>query len=247
MKTKEQISINQHVVDTFEMGGYSFKTDEEIYVKYADEANITIGETAHVRWIILEFYDRTVVSYRGSANAHNWMSNTDGRTVKDKLTGLTFHRGFYDLSTQLIKVIAPLLSKDKPIDTTGLSLGGALSLVNGLRLKAMGYPVRTVYQGAAPKSTQGAYDKQIDTIRICVDGDIVCYSPSYGLFATTIFAHDGKGVVLYDKDCKEENSKNWMAGVWANSLFRPKNIIKMSWSFHNVELYLKRLNNCKGK
>jgi pimeloyl-ACP methyl ester carboxylesterase len=92
-----------------------------------------------------------VVAVRGSVNIRNILSALQvWPTPTEKGIGVSLHSGFAQVADEMMVKIEPLLHKGMKIHLTGHSLGGAVSTILALRLKAKGYDISQVVAFGMP-------------------------------------------------------------------------------------------------
>ena len=100
-----------------------------------------------------------IVSFRGSSNIANWISNLSFNQVSyPKCNGCKVHNGFYSAwnlaKSTLLKNIQDLRAahRDAPIYVTGHSLGGALAALAAAELKSIyGAGLNSIYTYGEPR------------------------------------------------------------------------------------------------
>mgnify|MGYP000232887710 CR=1 FL=1 len=131
-----------------------------------------------------------IVSYRGSANAQNWIEDFNFEMVSyPNCKGCYMHAGFLEdykaIEGKTEEAIEKLL-KEHPgasIVTTGHSLGAALSVIAGLRLKAkFGSSKVIVHNFGCPRVGNHAMAQYISTrvdtvFRVIHNKDLVAHLP----------------------------------------------------------------------
>jgi len=95
-----------------------------------------------------------VISFRGTANIEDWLSDADASQVQDSNYGGLVHAGF----AQAMNTIWPLMQSKLPsaigsrrLWVTGHSLGAALATLAALRLKNENVAVSAVYTYGSPR------------------------------------------------------------------------------------------------
>jgi hypothetical protein len=92
-----------------------------------------------------------VVAVRGSVNIRNILLALQiWPTPTEKGIGVSLHSGFAQVADEMMVKIEPLLHKSMKIHLTGHSLGGAVSTILALRLKAKGYDISQVVAFGMP-------------------------------------------------------------------------------------------------
>ncbi len=105
---------------------------------------------------VLESAERSVIAFRGTASALDWMTNAMARQVDYRFVegGGRTHQGMTDIYASLrTRLFAAVwsLPTDKPLYLTGHSLGGALAVLAAPDLAANAGIVPSVYTYGAPR------------------------------------------------------------------------------------------------
>lgn len=132
--------------------------------------------------------DSVIVSFRGSSNIENWISNIDA--VKTSFHGVDVHKGFYEIWEAIksdvekaIDGIRSTYSSSAQVATTGHSLGAALAVLAAFDFESSDlYDVVGVWTMGCPRVGDSdfvtAYDKAVATNwRLTHYHDIVPHVP----------------------------------------------------------------------
>lgn len=142
------------------------------------------------------------LSFRGTSNLENALVDLDLALVLDSHLNIQVHQGFAGAAKAAYNDLKPLLNKDKPIRTTGHSLGGAIAVLMAMYLERDGYQVEQVITFGQPKVTNvsGANAfADLPLIRVVTPKDIVPLVPPLSplqLQNLDIYWHMGREVIL---------------------------------------------------
>jgi hypothetical protein len=125
----------------------------------------------------------TILSFRGTDNKENVITDIDVRPFKDKKLGEYLHRGFRDAAEKLYNHIIrnnEFVPDHKLHDTillTGHSLGGAMAQIIGLWLDDDGYDVQ-IYTFGSPKISNVDFGDD-DHFRVYLKDDPIPFLPPF--------------------------------------------------------------------
>ena len=100
----------------------------------------------------VELEDRTLVSYCGTDSLRDALADVDVFLISNKNYPGLVHKGFSDGLDAVWPQMISLIRKDKPVQTTGHSLGASHSQLGQTRLKNEGYILLDCYSFATPKT-----------------------------------------------------------------------------------------------
>lgn len=160
-----------YVPDLTELADFEFAARQAITIFAMDNVTLLqnafpsydgyhMGEARHVRYtLITDTQNRTYhVAIRGSENEYNWIDNFTPEFEWDSELKATLHRGYRDISLEILKALQPLLkNKDYAICVSGGSLGGVVSVAVGWYLKSRNFDVKQIYNFAGPRLTDDDY------------------------------------------------------------------------------------------
>ena len=140
----------------------------------------------------------TIISFRGTANAKNFLSDIDLRPWKDD--GLTeyyhghdaghgdvyLHRGFRDAADFVLTDIKRNYKLEKTVYLTGHSLGGAIAQIIGLWLNNDGYNIQ-IYTFGSPKVSATFFGNRPIHYRVALRNDPVPFTPPYPFLHSGIY------------------------------------------------------------
>ena len=91
-----------------------------------------------------------IVAVRGSVNVHNFVSACKIWPHRRADVPVAVRAGYAEVADELLEEIEPLLDRGLNIHLTGHSLGGAVSTILALRLKAKGFHIAQVVAFGMP-------------------------------------------------------------------------------------------------
>ena len=175
-----------------------YHSDEKIREVYPD-AEIGFLPDTQVKYMIIEEKDHPwqKIVMRGTDNWRNVIVDAKYiSTTADEL-GIKVHRGFYQVAKEFIAVAGRQLSKDKRLNFTGHSLGGASSIIAAMLLELQGFNIGEIVTFGQPRITNkagGMKYKHMKVLRVVNKADLVTMLAP---MAISIYNHFGSAVVLY--------------------------------------------------
>lgn len=184
-----------------------YESDNAIKNNFGAYAQIHIGngKKHKLKWFVQkEDYPQSKVwiVVRGTANPANAYTDLKYTKTKDKLSGVSLHKGFMDATYEIYPNIKKHLSKKSEIHISGHSLGGAAASILAMWLVNDGYNLAFCYTFGQPKVTnkKGANKyKDLPIIRVINQGDPVAYLPPKTALSSLqdgSFEHFGEEVIL---------------------------------------------------
>lgn len=147
------------------------------------------------------------LSFRGTSNLENALVDLDLSLKLDADLNIQLHQGFATAAKAAYDDVKSKLDKNKPIRTTGHSLGGAIAVIVAMYLQRDGYQLEQIVTFGQPKVTNvtGAdVFASLPVIRVVTPKDIVPLVPPLSplqLKNLDIYWHLGTEVILLsDKD-----------------------------------------------
>ena len=134
----------------------AYLTRARIEAKYRDRRVVVRDlRASEVRFFIV-FDDRARqqdVAVRGTSNLANVHVDVEYLPQPDPKLGIRLHRGFALAAEELYRQLRPHLKREYATTITGHSLGGALSAILGMYLKADGFRLTRIATFGQPKVT----------------------------------------------------------------------------------------------
>ena len=155
-----------------------------------------------VSYFLSEIKGKQFLVVRGTSNLENVLLDLDIQLKADVRTGIQLHQGFAAAARAIYLDAKPLLSKSKPIYTTGHSLGGAVALILAMYLEKDAYNLQGSTTFGQPKVTNvlGARQfSQLKVSRIVTPLDMVPLVPALSpleLQNLDIYWHVGEEIIL---------------------------------------------------
>lgn len=186
-------------------------------------------------------HNAVIVSFRGSSNIKNWISDFDAAQVGySRCSGCNVHRGFfnsYNTVASFVKAqVSTLLAKyrNAPIYVTGHSLGGAIAIVAALDIHATYGNSLKLYTYGEPRVGNAAFASYVnsaipDTFRVVHYADIVPHLPP----AASNYKHVNSEV-WYTEDMKSYKVCAAEDGSCSNS-----RVPNLSTSDHDISNYIR--------
>ena len=198
--TKDTLPVA--VEELIEMAGYCNEAYEDVDENYG----VKSGEFSYS---VKQDHGITIISFRGTSNAKNILSDIDLRLWKDD--GLTekwygsesghkdvyLHRGFRDAAMFTLNDIKDNYKLEKTVYLTGHSLGGAIAQIIGLWLNNDGYNIQ-IYTFGSPKVSTTFFGNRPLHYRVAMRSDPVPFTPPYP------FLHSGISI--------DPETLDWMEG-----------------------------------
>lgn len=142
------------------------------------------------------------ISIRGTANLENALLDLNVSLQADNDLNIMLHQGFASAAKAVYKDIQPYLDKNRPVQTTGHSLGGAIAVILAMYLEQDNYALSQVITFGQPKVTNVTGAKQFSTLpltRVVTLNDIVPLVPPISplqIKNLDIYWHMGEEVIL---------------------------------------------------
>ena len=163
------------------MAQLAYVTDEEILKKYPT-ADIFETRASRVRTILLKPRSggEQALIIRGTRNSTNFWTDAQFALVKDFMSGVRLHKGFYLAAREIFWEI--ILHLDPQVETVivGHSLGGAVGVIVAMFLMEIHYPVKEVITFGQPRVTDESGTVKFESmplLRITAPRDIVSQLP----------------------------------------------------------------------
>ena len=143
-----------------------------------------------------------IIAVRGTANVENVFVDADFKLLLDEHTSNMLHSGFSASAAAIYKTIKPMLKRGYTINTTGHSLGGAVSMVLAMYLDQDEFKVGKVITFGQPKVTNITGAKRYDFMnvtRVVTEKDVVPLVPPFDpldIKNIDIYWHAGKELIL---------------------------------------------------
>ncbi len=144
------------------------------------------------------------LSFRGTSNLENALVDLDLALQLDADLNIQLHQGFAGAAKMAYQNVKAKLDKNKPISTTGHSLGGAIAVIVAMHLQRDGYQLDGVITFGQPKVTNVAGAEVFSALplmRIVTPKDIVPLVPPLSplqLKNLDIYWHMGSEIILLD-------------------------------------------------
>ena len=167
--TKETLPIS--VTELVEMATYC----NDAYATHPDHYQVRDNELSYtVR------YDSgaTILSFRGTDNGRNVLTDLDVRPFEDDELDLVLHTGFRYSAQILYEDIRGKYKISKLVLLTGHSLGGAIAQIIGMWLDEEGYNVQ-IYTFGSPKVSTTYVGNKPPHYRVVLDNDPVPFMPPF--------------------------------------------------------------------
>ncbi len=144
------------------------------------------------------------LSFRGTSNLENALVDLDLALQLDADLNIQLHQGFAGAAKMAYQNVKAKLDKNKPISTTGHSLGGAIAVIVAMHLQRDGYQLEGVITFGQPKVTNVAGAEVFSALplmRIVTPKDIVPLVPPLSplqLKNLDIYWHMGSEIILLE-------------------------------------------------
>lgn len=144
------------------------------------------------------------LSFRGTSNLENALVDLDLALQLDADLNIQLHQGFAGAAKMAYQNVKAKLDKNKPISTTGHSLGGAIAVIVAMHLQRDGYQLDGVITFGQPKVTNVAGAEVFSALplmRIVTPKDIVPLVPPLSplqLKNLDIYWHMGSEIILLE-------------------------------------------------
>ncbi len=115
-------------------------------------------ESAEAHVTITELPDATLVCFRGSKSAEDWLNDGDVRKTR-KATAFGIHEGFFNSYNSVDLTLHKTLRMDSKLIITGHSLGGAQALLCAAFLSHCGFKVDSCYTFGQPRVGNSDFSK----------------------------------------------------------------------------------------
>lgn len=157
-------------------------------------AFVEVDEGQRRQWVVV----------RGTANLKNAEEDADYAKVGAPELGIVVHGGFLDDAHAVWSFARPLLKPGLETRITGHSLGGAVALLIGMRLRTEGFPVSRIVTFGQPKVTNEAgvnRFRDLPLLRIVNHDDPVPLLPweTRGAALEGFFRHLGSELWMTDR------------------------------------------------
>ena len=146
------------------------------------------------------------IAIRGTANVENAILDLNVSLLPDPQLDIMLHQGFASAARAVYADVKPYLVADKPIHTTGHSLGGAIAVILAMYIKQDGYSLTQVVTFGQPKVTNvtgAAKFADLRLIRVVTLQDIVPLVPPLSplqIKELDIYWHMGEEVILMENN-----------------------------------------------
>ncbi len=125
--------------------------------------NPATGQIADIYWCNTAVGESTVVAFRGTVTAANWLRDLNWKPTLDEDLGWC-HRGFLAGARLFLE---KFVGDRRPLILTGHSLGGALALtVGALMLGRPIFDVSSIVTFGAPRVGMGKFVQRLSTVSI---------------------------------------------------------------------------------
>jgi predicted lipase len=192
-------------------------------LSYTDAAKLLGSEHA----VIGQQDGETVVAFRGTDSAENWMVDAAFFPRNFPLWPGKIHEGFaLAMEGALASLLELLPPKGATVHLAGHSLGAALAILAAWHLKQLGYEVAPLYLFGCPKLGgiifQAAFDKAFTAYRFVNHNDVVPHLPP----RPAPYEHVGE-LVYFDTQGQAHDS---FQADW--------NVFKLTWDDHHIPKYV---------
>ena len=167
--TKETLPIS--VTELVEMANYC----NDAYAEHPDHYQVKDDELSYT---VRQDLGATILSFRGTDNGKNVLTDLDIRPFEDNKLDLILHRGFRDSAEVLYEDIKEKYKLSKIVLLTGHSLGGAIAQIIGLWLEEDGHHVQ-IYTFGSPKISTTNIGTQPPHYRVVFNNDPVPFMPPF--------------------------------------------------------------------
>ena len=175
--TKDTLPVAvEELIEMAEYCNEAYENKEENYGVKKDEFSYSVKQDQGV----------TIISFRGTANAKNLLSDIDLRPFKDDGLNAYMHRGFRDAALVTFDAIKENYELEQTVYLTGHSLGGAIAQIIGLWLNDDGYNVQ-IYTFGSPKVSTTFFGNRPIHYRIALRNDPVPFTPPWPFLHSGIF------------------------------------------------------------
>jgi pimeloyl-ACP methyl ester carboxylesterase len=159
-------------------------------LSYSESCPKGFTDVGDLRFGVMSGEEATIVVFRGSANAHNWMRDVEAVPPECTRTGHFAHRGFVEAVNDLWDHVVQAVSGiNHPITFTGHSLGGAVAVLFAEELS-----VKAITFGSPRIWWDMSEVPAVQHVRVVCDDDPVPMVPHL------LFQHDETAEVITLKD-----------------------------------------------
>jgi hypothetical protein len=193
--------------------------------------------------------DHQIIAIRGTDNVENAMVDIDLELQADEQLSIRLHQGFAGAANAVFEDVTSHLAKDKPIDITGHSLGGAIAVILAMYLDNAGYSVAHVVTFGQPKVTNVTGANQFEDLpltRVVTADDIVPLVPPMSplqIKDMDIYWHMGEEIILMGNNTYAQ-TRGLKSMLRATKVFSvvpsQKNLVA-----HQMETYLGQIDALK--
>ena len=201
---------------------------------------------SQVSYFLIKKNGVQTIAIRGTANLENAMTDLDLALQADNKLNIIMHQGFASATRAVYKDVKPFLIKDMPIQTTGHSLGGAISVILAMYLTQDNYDLTQVITFGQPKVTNVSGAEKFSHLpltRIVTAHDIVPLVPPLSpmqIKELDIYWHMGEEVILLDN--REYSQTNGMKSMLRATKFTSSVPSEKNLNAHKMDTYIRLIN-----
>jgi hypothetical protein len=188
-----------------------------------------------------------VIAVRGTHNAENAIVDISLKLQPDKKAGVKLHNGFAVTARNIYAQLKGTLDKEKPIHTTGHSLGGAVALILGMYLDVDGFKMGDIITFGQPKvsNIEGSKTYQhLKHLRIVTPLDLVPLVPLFDpldINNLDIYWHGGTELLV-----NSDQTYSLLEGIDSMlraTRFTQRMVDEQNLDNHRMALYLELVEN----
>lgn len=231
--------------------GWRSSSPYRVYIEEVPEVNVNVivelDGSQQLQWIAV----------RGTDNLRNWLEDLDyveqhfSHKFAEQPLSINLHRGFYEASTAVWKVIQPHLNQSYKTRITGHSLGGAIAAILMMFVKDAGYSLEKCITFGQPKITNRDGAKKaahLPLLRVINQEDVVPTVPPNSLLNLKRggYVHFGPEVQLEPNSYvfhAEHNERSLTEGFWWRLLNEDIKNILGDCKEHYMQNYLHNLTS----
>ena len=186
------------------------------------------------------------IAIRGTANLENALLDLNLSLQTDTQLEIILHQGFSAATRAIYEDIKPYLIKDRPIVTTGHSLGGAISVILAMYLTKDDYDLMQITTFGQPKVTNVTGTKafkNLPLIRVVTEYDIVPLVPPISplqIKDLDIYWHMGEEIILLENG--QYSQTNGVKSMLRSTKFISSLPNEKNMNAHKMDNYIELIN-----